>query len=384
MKNEFSKRSDLIEPLIFNELNILRKKPNLIDLSRGVPFGSPPRELIYELNMRSKYDDNHIYTDNRGLKELREEISYYYKENFDVTLDPETEVQVLIGSKEGIANLLLASLNKGDHVVVPNPSFPVYFNGIRFAGGEFTWAMLNWENNFLPDYKDLYKRLSGKEKLMIVNYPHSPTGAVCSLKDLQDTCDFAKENNIMVLYDACYRELAFEKHPTLLQVKGAKDFSVEIGSLSKTFNMTGWRIAYMVGNKEIISKVNSIKTIFDVGQFVPIQYAATLAMKMISFIESAAEEYKVKVDTASVFLEEAGIKYHKPGGAYSIWCKVPEQFKTSFEFINYLWQEHNLLFMPGIGYGSNGENYFRISLTKPDDEINKGLSKFRDIMKRVN
>lgn len=379
MKKEFSIRTQRIEELIFTKLNSYRTKQNLIDLSRGVPFGSPPRELIYELNMRSKFEENHIYGDMRGLKELRQEISYFYKETYDVDLDPETEVQVLIGSKEGIANLILACVNPGDSVVVPNPAFPVYYNAVRFARGEFTWAYLNEENNYLPNYKDLSSSLTGKEKLMLVNYPHSPTGAVCSLSDFEDMASFAKSNNIMLLHDAVYRELSFKKHPTLLQVQGAKDYSVEIGSLSKTFNMSGWRIAYMVGNREILEKLRSIKTIFDVGQFIPIQYAATLAMKMVSYIESAAEDYENKVQNSVSLLKDYGVELFEPGGSYSIWCKIPPSFKTSADFVHYMWEKHDVLFMPGSGFGINGESYFRISLTKSENEIYAGLKKLSNI-----
>jgi len=375
----FSKRIEEIEELIFFKLNSYRNKENLIDLSRGVPFGSPPTELIYELNMRSTYEDNHIYNDMRGLKELREEIAYFYEDTYNVKLDPETEVQILIGSKEGLANLMLAVTNPGDSIIIQNPAFPVYFNAVRFARANFTWANLYEKNNYLIDYTELEQSLKGNEKLMIFNYPNSPTGAVCTLKDFEEAYNFCKNNNIILLHDAVYRELSFKKHPTLLEVPEAKELGVEIGSLSKTFNMSGWRIAYMVGNKEILAKLKAIKTIFDVGQFVPIQYAARLAIKMVSYIEQVAKNYSDKVDKVTGYLDAYGIKYFKPKASYSIWCTIPNSFKNSFDFINFMYEAYNVLYMPGSGFGSNGDKNFRISLTRSDEEIFKGIKILENI-----
>jgi len=375
----FSKRIEEIEELIFFKLNSYRNKENLIDLSRGVPFGSPPKELIYELNMRSQYEANHIYNDMRGLKELREEIAYFYEDAYNVKLDPETEVQVLIGSKEGIANLMLALTNPGDSIIIQNPAFPVYFNAVRFARANFTWANLYEKNNYLIDYKELSNNLKGNEKLMIFNYPNSPTGAACALKDFEDAYAFCAKHNIILLHDAVYRELSFKKHPTLLEVPGSKQLGVEIGSLSKTFNMSGWRIAYMVGNKEILARLKAIKTIFDVGQFVPIQYAATLAIKMVSYIEQVAKNYSDKVDKVISYLDAYGIKYFKPASSYSIWCTIPNSFKNSLDFINYMYETYNVLYMPGSGFGANGDKNFRISLTRSDEEIIKGVKKLEHI-----
>jgi len=374
---EFSNRVNSIKELIFRRLDALRTgDPELIDLSRGLPLGLPPREVLYELNLRLKYPENHIYTVEKGLKELRHEVAYFYKDVYDVDLDPETEVQILMGGKDGLAAIAQACVNPGESIIVPDPSFPAYVNCVLLAGGVPTMLPLNRETKYVPTNADMDAALKkGKTKLMYINYPHNPTGASCTLDDFKRFVDFSESNNVIGCYDSVYREISFVKHPTLLQVKGAKNSCVEIGSLSKTFDMVGWRTAYMVGNKDVIAQVRKVKSAWDVGQFVPIQYSAALALKMTSYIEEVAKRYSDKMTKSLAILKERGYDYYEPTAGFFIWIKLPKGFSSSEQYMNKIWEEKKLLLMPGVGFGQNGEGYFRVSTTSPIEKIQAGLKR---------
>jgi len=365
-----------VRQLIFRKLDSLRTNdPDFIDLSRGLPIGLPPREVLYELNLRLKYPENHIYTVEKGLKELRNEIAYFYKDKYDVELDPENEIQVLMGGKDGLAALAQACVDPGDRVIIPDPSFPAYVNCATFAGGIPNMLPLREKTGYVPTRQDLDAVLKGREKIMYINYPHNPTGAVCTLNDLEMMVDFCNTNKIIGCYDAVYNEISFSSHPSLMQVKGAKENCVEIGSLSKTFDMVGWRMAYMVGNSEIIEQVRRVKSVSDVGQFVPIQYSAALALKMTSYVDTVAKRYKDKMEKALKVIRDKGYSVFEPGGAFFMWVKVPSGFKSSEEYIHHIWETKKVLLMPGIGYGDNGEGYFRVSTTPPIEKIIEGLNR---------
>ncbi|MFH1223182.1 MAG: aminotransferase class I/II-fold pyridoxal phosphate-dependent enzyme [Pseudomonadota bacterium] len=376
MDKVFSQRVLGIRELIFRKLDKLRiPDHNLIDLSKGLPTGLPPREVLYELNLRLKYAENHVYTTEKGLKELRHEVAYFYKDRYGLTFDPETEVQIIMGCKDGLAAIAQACVDPGDRVIVPDPSFPAYVNCVLLASGVLNMLPLKWENKYIPTASDLEKVLKGKEKLMYINYPHSPTGAICAAEDFQVMVDFCNAHKIVGCYDATYRELSFNSHPTLMNAKGARDWCVEMGSLSKTFDMVGWRMGYLVGNSEIISAVRKVKSAIDVGQFVPIQYAAALALKMLSYVDEVSKRYKERIDAGIKILREKGYDVFEPGGGYFIWVKVPKGFKTSEEYIRHVWETKKVLLMPGVGFGDCGEGYFRVSVTCPIEKITAGLNK---------
>ena len=376
MELQFSNRVSSVRELIFRRMDVLRNgDPDLIDLSRGLPLGLPPREVLYELNLRLKYSENHIYTVEKGLKELRNEVAYFYKDRYDVELDPDTEIQILMGGKDGLAAIAQACVNPGESVIVPDPSFPAYVNCVLLADGVPVMLPLREETKYVPTKQDLQNAMKGKVKLMYMNYPHNPTGAVCSIEDFKMFVDFCESNNIVGCYDAVYRDLAFSKHSTLMQVKGAKTSCVEIGSLSKTFDMVGWRMAYMVGNKDVIAQVRKVKSVFDVGQFVPIQYSAALALKMTSYIEEVAKKYKDKMDKSLAILKEHGYDYFEPGAAFFIWNKLPKGFTSSESYIKKVWEDKKVLLMPGIGFGQQGEGFFRVSTTSPMEKITTALKR---------
>jgi LL-diaminopimelate aminotransferase len=379
VKHTFSQRVSRIEPLIFRKLDALRVDPELIDLSRGLPQGLPPREVLSEITLRLKYPENHIYTVEKGLKVLREEVAYFYKDRYDIDLDPETEVQILIGGKDGLACICQACLDPGDKAIVPDPSFPAYVNCVLLSGADPIMLPLTAETKYVPTREDLNKCVKPRTKLMYLNYPHNPTGAVCTLDDFKTFADFGREHNIIVCYDAVYRDISFFKHPTLLQVKGSKDYCVEIGSLSKTFDMVGWRMAYMVGNKEVIEQVRKVKSVFDVGQFVPIQYSAALALKMTSYIEEVAKKYEDKMIKTLRAMREVGFEPYDARAAFFVWSPLPKGYTNSEEFITKVCKEKKVLLMPGRGFGKCGEGFFRISTTSPMEKILEGISRLKGI-----
>ena len=373
-----------IQELIFRKLDSLRSQsgPDLVDLSRGLPQGLPPREVLSELSLRLKYPENHIYTTDKGLKYLREEVAYFYKDKYEVELDPETEVQILIGGKDGLASIAQACVDNGESAIVPDPAFPAFANCVRLAGGTPLTLPLKEENGYIPELKDLKELATKKPKLMYVNYPHNPTGATCTLEDFKVFLDFAREHNIVVCYDAVYRDLSFQKHPTMLELKDAKDCCVEIGSLSKTFDMVGWRTAYMVGNKEIIAQVRKVKSVFDVGQFVPIQYSAALALKMTSYVDEVARKYEKKMDETLSLMNGIGLNPYESKAAFFVWTKLPNGYKSSEAFINEVWEQTKLLLMPGVGFGKYGEGYFRISTTAEMEKIREGVSRLKTFLSK--
>jgi LL-diaminopimelate aminotransferase len=380
LKYEPSKRVSRVRELIFRKLDALRTgDPKLIDLSRGLPQGLPPREVISELTLRLKYSENHIYTVEKGLRKFREEVAYFYKDRYDVDLDPDTEVQIIMGGKDGLAALAQAYLNPGDHAIVPDPSFPAYVNCVLLAEAEPVMLKLNKETAYVPTDEELNSCIRPNTKFMYINYPHNPTGASCDIKDFERFVSFGRKNNIILCYDAVYRDISFSKHPTLLEVKGSKDCCVEIGSLSKTFDMVGWRMAYMVGNKDVISNVRKVKSVFDVGQFVPIQYSAALALRMSSYIDEVAQKYKVKMEKAQKILRDKGYQTYSSNAAFFIWIKLPDGFTSSEQYMYKVWEDKKVLLMPGIGFGENGEGYFRVSTTSPMELIEEGLNRLDKI-----
>ena len=380
MKYSFSQRVSKIQELIFRKLDVLRNgDPELIDLSRGLPQGLPPREVLSELTLRLKYPENHIYNVEKGLKVFREEVAYFYKDRYNVDLDPETEVQILMGGKDGLACIAQACVDDGDGIIIPDPSFPAYVNCALLSGAEPIMLPLRAETNYVPTKKDLEDICTPKTKLMYVNYPHNPTGAVCSIDDFKMFSDFGREHNVVVCYDAVYRDISFFKHSTLLQVEGAKDYCVEIGSLSKTFDMVGWRMAYMVGNKDVIAQVRKIKSVFDVGQFVPIQYSAALALKMTSYIEEVAKKYEDKMKKTLKLMREIGFKPYDTNAAFFVWSPLPKGHTDSLEFITKVCKEKKVILMPGRGFGKQGEGFFRISTTSPMEKIFEGINRLKGI-----
>jgi LL-diaminopimelate aminotransferase len=321
--------------------------------------------------------EHHVYPPYEGIKIFRQAIADFYKRRFTVDLNPDGEVIALIGSKEGIAHICLAVLDPGDLLLVPDPGYPVYTAGAVLAGAE-TYAMpLLPENGFLPDFSKIPEDVAKRAKMMFLNYPNNPTAATATLEFFKEAVDFAKKNDIIICSDNSYTEIFFDGYrpPSILEVEGAKDVAAEFFSLSKPYNMTGWRIGALVGNKDIVNALLTIKKNLDSGTFTAVQEAAAIALNEgDDFIEEMRSVYDKRMNKMIPILQEMGIKVEKPKGSFYIWAPVPEGM-TSMQFTKELLDRTGVIVTPGTGFGKYGEGFFRISLTQPEHRIDEAVER---------
>jgi len=379
-----SKKVGSLPPYLFSEFQ--RKKEELqakgvdvIDLGIGAPDLPTPDFIIESLIKEAKKPENHRYSPYGGCREFKEAVATFYKNYFDVTLDPETEVLTLIGSKEGLAHLMQALLDPGDHVLLPDPGYPVYSTAVHLAEASYFPLPLEAANGYIPRYEDVPDEIIKQTKLMLLNYPSNPTAATVNIDVFEQALAFARKNNIMIAHDSAYNLVTFDdyKAPSILQVPGAKNNAVEFGSLSKSFNMTGWRIGYVVGNKDIIKALSVLKSNLDSSQFLAIQKAA--AMALTSDLSTVAEHNKIFTERRNVLvkaLQNIGLEVDLPKGTIFVWAKVPEQF-TSLTFANLLLEKSGIIVTPGSAFGPTGEGYIRIALSvsiERIDEVARRLS----------
>lgn len=353
---------------------------DVISLGIGDPDQPTPAHIIEALKMAADDASNHQYPSSVGMIDYRTSVADFYKRRFDVDLDPKSEVVSLIGSKEGIANISYCYINPGDINLVPDPGYPVYGIGTLLAGGEPYLMPLLEENEYLPDLTKIPGEIADKAKLMFINYPNNPTGATATLEFYADVVAFAKKHDLIVCSDAAYTEVTFDGYvaPSFLQVEGAKDVGIEFFSLSKPFNMTGWRIAAAVGKSEVVEALGRIKSNIDSGAFQPVQVAAGAALDgSYSVIEETQRIYSERMDVCVAGLRELGWKLEKPQGTFYIWVKVPKGY-TSTEFVEYVLEEAGVIITPGNGYGQYGEGYFRISLCIGKERIKEALKRMKD------
>ncbi|AXI09793.1 LL-diaminopimelate aminotransferase [Oceanobacillus zhaokaii] len=369
---------------IFSELDrkkqVLKEKGiDVIDLGIGAPDLPTPSYINDALVREAKNPDNHRYSNYNGCIEFRLAVANFYKEKYDVDLDPETEILALIGSKEGIVHLIQAVINEGDKVLIPNPGYPVYRMGVHLAAGESVDLLLDKENGYKPQFHLLTESQLQHAKLLLLNYPSNPTAATIELDTFVQTISFAKQHHLIAAHDSAYNLVTFDNYqsPSILQVPNAKEYAVEIGSLSKSFNMTGWRIGYIVGNKTVIQSLATLKSNLDSSQFLPIQKAAAVALRsdLQSIVENNAI-IKARMEKLYAALVSMGMHCEKPRGTIFLWAKVPAGF-TSLSFVNKLMDEAGVIVTPGTAFGTVGEGYIRFSLSVTEgriDEVIKRLS----------
>lgn len=355
---------------------------DVIDLGIGAPDLPTPSFIIDRLVDEARKPANHKYSPYSGCQEFREAVASFYKKQYNVTLDPETEVLTLIGSKEGIAHLISAVIDRGDGVLIPDPGYPVYQSAIHLAYGVTVPLPLDAERGYVPMFDSLLDTELARTKLMLLNYPSNPTGATVELETFEDAIEFAKKHDICVAQDAAYDLVTFKdyKAPSMMQVEGAKDVAVEFGSLSKSFNMTGWRIGYVVGNKDLIRALSIVKSNTDTSQFLPIQKAGATALnsEFASIIQSNNAIYQNRMEKMIAALEEIGIQADKPRGTFFIWAKVPAGY-TSERFAEKMLDEAGIIITPGNAFGLRGEGYFRISLSVPTDRLNEAVNRIKSM-----
>ena len=367
---ELASRIRQLPPYLFAEIDrlkeeVIKRGVDVIDLGVGDPDIPTPNEIVEAAKKALEKPENHRYPSYVGMYEFRRAVSDWYKRRFGVELDPDTEVVSLIGSKEGIAHLPLAYIESGDYALVPDPGYPVYPVAVMFAGGEVYKMPLLGENGFLPRLDAIDRDVLKKTKLMYIGYPNNPTSAVATYEFYRKVVELAKEFDFIVASDNAYSEVSFDgyKPISFLEVEGAKEIGIEFHSLSKTFNMTGWRIGFAVGNKDVIAALGKVKTNIDSGIFQAVQEAGIYALDNAERLNGKIMEiFQKRRDRMAEALKRAGFEFKKPLATFYFWVKVPEGF-TSAEFTKKLLQEKGIVVTPGNGFGDAGEGYFRISIT---------------------
>ncbi|MBI5143619.1 MAG: LL-diaminopimelate aminotransferase [Candidatus Omnitrophica bacterium] len=381
---ERSDRLKKLPPYLFVEIDKAKKKAaeegrDIIDLGVGDPDIPTPRFIIDALSKATHDPKTHRYSLDQGLPEFREAAAKWFKKRFGVDLDPENEVYPLIGSKEGIAHIPLAFVNPGDIVLVPDPSYPPYRSGTIFAGGEVLSMPLTENHKFLPDLKAINHHLLHKVKMMFINYPNNPTSAICDKKFFKDVIDFATKHNIIICHDAAYSEVSFDglRMPSIFEVEGAKDVAIEFHSLSKTFNMTGWRIGYACGNSRIIEALAKVKANIDSGIFSAIQRAGIAALSNYEkHISSVIRIYEERRNVLIDGLNSIGWNVQKPRATFYVWVKALPRY-TSATFARALLDKTDIVVTPGNGFGEHGEGYIRMALTVDKNRIREAVERIK-------
>ena len=379
---KFAKRVQDLPPYLFVGISkaIAKKKEQGIDvISFGIgdPDIPTPKKVLDRLKKASDIPAHHRYPESEGLPEFRKAVADFYKNRFDVDLDFNNEIINLIGAKEGIAHAPLCFIDPGDKALVPNPAYPVYEIGTMFAGGETVYVDLLEENNFLIDFTSIDTKLAKEAKMLWINYPNNPTGAIAHLDFFKEAVEFCKEFDIALMHDACYTEVTYDDYvaPSLLQVPEAKDISIEFHSLSKTANMTGWRVGTAVGNPDMINALMRVKSNIDSGLSQAIQEMGIEALSLSKdWLNANNETYKKRRDKVVATLKEIGLDANAPKATLYIWTRVPNGY-TSASFTAKLLEEVNVVVTPGSGYGTAGEGFIRLSLTIPDEQIDEGLKR---------
>ena len=375
-----------LPPYLFAQLDKtkreLRKQGvDLVDLGVGDPDLPTPAPIVARLAQAAEAPLNHRYPSYEGLLSFREEVSRWYRRRFGVSLDPEGEVLTLIGSKEGIAHISLGLLDPGDLALVPDPAYPVYQAGVVFAGGEPHYLPLVAERGFLPSLKDFDPQVATRAKLMWINYPNNPTAACADIDFFREVVAFAHRFNIIVCHDLAYSELSYDGYraPSLLEVEGAKEIGVEFHSLSKSFSMTGWRIGFAVGNRDLLSVLKRVKTNIDSGTFQAVQEAGVEALKREEeLIPPIRKIYKSRRDFFAQGLRDLGWELSLPRATFYLWMKVPGG-KTSLECAGILLHQCGIVVAPGVGFGPSGEGYIRVALTVGEDRLREALDRLKKI-----
>jgi len=379
---QLAKRIENLPPYLFVGISrkIAEKRAqgeDVISFAIGDPDIPTPRSIIERLCQAAQDPANHRYPESDGLPQLRQAISSWYERRFGLSFDPDKEVLPLIGAKEGIGHIALCFIDPGDLALVTDPGYPVYSIGTMFAGGDCHFLPLIEEKDFLPDLDQVPDEVAQRAKLLWINYPNNPTAAVADLDFFERVVAFAKRHDLVVCHDAPYTEVAFDGYrpPSFLQAPGARDVGVEFHSLSKSYNMTGWRIGMVVGNEGIVGALTRVKSNLDSGIPQAIQYAAIEAL--LGDQDCIAEHnaiYQRRRDLVVKTLAKIGLRTKPPRASLYVWARIPEGY-TSLDFCTKLLDETSVVVTPGSGYGKNGEGYIRLSLTTPDDRLEEGLSR---------
>ena len=379
---QVAKRLDIIEEYYFSsKLREVRQlasegKP-IINMGIGSPDLHPSQSVIDAVKLAMEDENAHQYQSYQGLPELRQSMANFYLNNYDVALNPNTEILPLMGSKEGIMHISLAFLNEGDEVLIPNPGYPTYTSVTNLVGAVPVYYDLKEDTNWEPDFEALEKLDLTKVKIMWIGYPHMPTGARGSLGLFEKLVAFTKKNQILLINDNPYSFVLNDNPMSLLQVEGAKEVALELNSLSKTFNMAGWRVGMVLGNAEAIDAILKVKSNMDSGMFFGIQKGAIAALNSDkSWFDSMNVIYKKRRILTEQLAEKLGCKVYKQGVGLFVWAKLPEGIASAEKFIDQILQEKYLFIAPGTIFGSNGEGYIRFALCVKEEKVQEAIDRF--------
>ena len=388
--NEFY-RIQKLPPYVFAVINEMRAKAraaqiDVIDLGMGNPDGATPRPIVNKLIEAARNARNHRYSQSRGIPKLREEITRRYQTNYGVTLDPDKEAIVTIGAKDALAHLLFATVGPGDVVVSPNPAYPIHQYGVLMAEGHACMLPMPDAATFLNGLEDVYRASKVKPKMLLISFPHNPTTTCVDLDYLREIVRLARHHGTLIVHDFAYADLGFNgyKPPSILQVEGAKDVAVEIFSLSKSYNMAGWRVGFCLGNPKMIAALARIKSYLDYGVFQPVQIASIIALRECEEdTKKICAIYQKRAEVLVNGLNRAGWPVEKPRGSMFLWASIPEKYRAngSLEFAKLILEKAAVAVSPGIGFGPLGEGHVRFALVENEQRIRQATRSIGQFLK---
>ena len=387
-------RVNQLPPYVFDEIQTLKaaarkEGKDIIDFGMGNPDQATPEEIVEKLRESSLKPSTHRYSQSKGIPRLRKSICDWYQRKFDVTLDPELEAVVTMGSKEGLGHLALATLDKGDAVLVPNPSYPIHPYGFVIAGADIRHVPIGEGIDFFAELELAVTNSFPKPKMLVLNFPGNPTTECVDIEFFEKIVKFAKEHKIWVIQDLAYADICFDgyKAPSILQVEGAKEVAVEFFSLSKSYNMPGWRVGFCCGNKDLLAALSRIKSYFDYGLFTPIQVAAIKALDDgDDYVEEIRLRYQDRRDVLIKGLNDAGWRVENSKATMFVWAKIPSTLRSlgSLEFSKRLLKEAEVAVSPGIGFGDYGEGYVRFSLIENKHRTRQAIRNIKKFLSKAS
>jgi alanine-synthesizing transaminase len=384
-------RINRLPPYAFAQVQALklearRQGEDIIDFGMGNPDQPTPPHVVDKLIEAARIGRNHRYSASRGITKLRHAITAWYKRRYDVELDPETEAIVTIGSKDGIAHLALAMVGPGDVVLTPTPTYPIHTYSVIIAGGEVRGIELRPDSDFFDDMLRVYRQTLPRPKILVINFPHNPTTAVVDLEFFKKVVAFAKEHNLIVVHDLAYADLVFDGYraPSLLQVPEAKDIGVEFFTLSKSYNMPGWRVGFCVGNREVVGALTKIKSYLDYGIFQPLQIASIIALNgPQDCVKDIVGRYQRRRNELVDGLNRIGWSVEKPRATMFVWARIPPPYRGmgSLEFSKLLLRDAKVAVSPGIGFGEGGDEYVRFALVENEHRTRQAVRGIKHTLK---
>ena len=388
---EFS-RIKRLPPYVFNITNELtmaarRRGDDIIDLSMGNPDGPTPQHIVDKLVEAAQRQDTHGYSVSRGIPRLRKAVCDWYRRRYAVELDPDAEAIVTIGSKEGLAHLMLACLERGDTVLVPNPSYPIHIYGAIIAGADIRSVRMTPGVDFFAELERAIRELTPKPKMLVLGFPSNPTAKCVDLDFFEKIVSLARQHDILVVHDLAYADIVFDdyKAPSIMQVPGAREVAVEFFTMSKSYNMAGWRIGFMVGNRDLVNALARIKSYHDYGSFTPIQVAAIVALDgPQDCVASIRETYEKRRNVMVKGLHDIGWMVEVPKASMYVWAKIPEPYAAlgSLEFTKRLIEGAKIAVSPGVGFGDYGDDHVRIALIENEHRLRQAVRGIRDMFRK--